>query len=899
MRKSILTFAVSLSISYAAAATNLIQNGGFENGSLKHWSSNQQAGGKKSLFVISNEAKNGRFALCSSGDLKNKYNGFITLVQPVNSKIAHDKQYKLQGFIKTDVKNIDGKSFAIAVRQVNAKNGSIVYTKIPVKLNAKGWQYYVKQFSAHKQAVKFQLYLIASKLSSKDKIYIDDISLELIDSENKKFDSAKSLNIENKTELKAQDLSLIINNDTGLLHSLASSNQSIHPGAKNVSCIYIEKDNKEILFSRDKNAKIEHSSKNFQAKLIPEGGQASFSASVEYGIKNGIVSEKVVFTANEDINYPVKIGVRHGFDTKQWQRVFCAMRPLRIISSKTPTIFSYSSLPDDLNLTKLDQYQRTVYPFTIMENKDYFLWTGSTNLDKFVTVSPNYPIAYLPSVQQNPRKVKKGQKFKFQLSWKLFSKKQNLLRDVWRWYSENTYSNNPLIKNYVPYKSHKFRSFFPGCFASSTYFVKEREKRLFPGSNIWWYATHNWITESYPVKGSWWTQGNSWRFKMTPERVKTDIERLQKNGHKVIFYLRQLANLRLKGKEMPDSWFRRTAGGSLDLYGGGYEVKLPANVAKDIGYNSIPWGTYDFDNSEFRKHYLKEIKTAIKFYRPKAIGWDMGWHPNHMGMFAVQAEMYNWLCQKYPNMKVVSNESSGPTQFYSDMVLLENGLLGGKSEYDFEVAKGQNTTIVCLERWNLFRAAVKFYLTDARTWLSPKGLNSNKKYLEYLFKKYPKLKLDINEAARYCQLRMCLYDLSLGASPGYMEETKPVPAALVKMAGNANGLPLITKSFMIRLPNGKDTDKDLSTSVWADDKSFRAIIYNDSAESNKTTLRLNKKYFKRLGWNYKALQGNTQFTIRPESQQQKKLFKLETKDEYIIFSGKIPAFTAITIFKDK
>ena len=581
------------------------------------------------------------------------------------------------------------------------------------------------------------------------------------------------------------------------------------------------------------------------------------------------------------------------------ENIFCALRPLRIIPIDKATIFSYRSLPGDLNLTKLDQYQRTVYPFTIMENDNYFLLTGSGNLDNFVTVSPNYPSGYLPSIQQNPRFVKKGQKFKFELTWKIFNKKQNLMRDVWRWYSEHTFSNNSLIKNYVPYKTHEFRSFYPGCFASSTYFKESREKRLFPDSNVWFYSWNDNINEWYPTSGSWWLNGNSWKSKMTAPKLKAYVNRLQGDGHKLIFYLRQLANLRQRGKEKPESWFRKTAGGSLDLYGGGYEVKLPPHVAADVGYKTIPWGTFDFDNDEFRNHYVKTIKKVIKFYNPAAIGWDMGWHPNHMGMFAVQAEIYEWLKKTYPEKKVVSNESSGPTQFYSDLVLLENGLLGGKSKYDFEVAKGQNTSMVCLERWNLFRAAVKSNLHGTRTWLSPKGLKANKKYLDFLLSLRPELKSDINEAARLCQLRMSIYDLAFGASPGYLEEIKPVPEALVQISGDANGLPLVTKSFMVRLPNGTDSEQDLAASVWCDKKNFRAIVYNDSANAKTTALRLNKKYLEQQGWNEAGLKNIIQFAVSPEKQLKQNTFKLETKAEYLVLTGKIPPFTAIIIFKDK
>jgi hypothetical protein len=898
MRLPIMLFSAIAALSCASAADNLIQNGGFENGSLDHWSSNQQTGGKIKLFNLTNKSKSGTFAVRCNGDQKNRFNGFITFVQPVTAKVIQGKQYQLQGFANADVKSPNGKSLAIAIRQVNAKGGSVKYTRIPVNLNKKGWQLCMKQFQPDKKTVKFQVYIIASKLTSEDKVFIDDLSFKLLDSSAKKFNPEKTVKTDKKLTLKDNNLTLYLDRQTGLLCGLSAPNQVIHPSAKNVTCVYVEKDGKEILFASSKKS-IDSNNQYVNANLSANTKDAPFKAAVDYAVNNNIISEKVTFTATQDINYPIKLGVRHGINTNNWKKIFCAMRPLRIIPGSDSTIFSYSSRPEDLNLTRLDQFQRTVYPFVIMENKDYFLFAGTRSLDRFVTVSPNHPEGYVPSVQQNPKQVKKGQKFVFELNWKLFPKKTNLLRDVWRWYSENVYSNNPLINNFVPYKPHQFRTFFPGCFASATYFKKDREARLFPGSNIWWYAWHDWISESYPTKGSWWTQGNSWRFKMTAERVKADTERLQKNGHKLIFYLRQLANLRQKGKEQPDNWYKRTAGGSLDLYGGGYEVKLPANVAKDVGYNSIPWGTYDFDNPEYRKHYLKAIKAVVKFYKPKSIGWDMGWHPNHMGMFAVQAEMYNWLKQNHPGMKVVSNESSGPTQFYSDMVLLENGLLGGKSRYDFEVAKGQNTTMVCLERWNLFRLAVKSNLTGRKTWLSAKGLKANKKYLDYLLKKRPELKSDIIEAARLCQLRMCLYDLAFGASPGYMEEIKPVPQALVKMAGDSNGLPLVTKSFMVKLPSGKDTYNDLASSVWASGKNFRAIIYNDSPNASETTLRLNKKYFEKLGWNNKTLLNSTQYTVTSEKQIAGKPFSLSSDSNDLIFKGSLPAFAAVMIFKDK
>lgn len=898
IRLSVFLVTMAATVLPVMGAGNLLKNGDFEQGSLTGWTSNQQGGGRVKLFEITTSPAQGKYALVCRGDQANKYNGFITLVQPLEVKVAEGGQYLFQGSVKPEVKPGAGKSFALAVRQVDGKGGSLSYVRIPVKLDAQEWTPYLKQFTVSPKAEALQMYLIASNLTGEDRVYVDNISFVSLDDSEKNFDPSCGKSPVSKTTIQGNGLQMAIDQDTGLLCGLAAPGLTIHPEAEKVTCIYLQKNGQEVLF-RHKGGKVGSGQDAVSVELAPEASGIPFTAEVKYAQVDGLVSEKVSFTATADIASPVKIGVRHGLDTKRWKNIFCALRPLRIISGSQPTIFSFRSEPGDLNLTQLDQYQRTVYPFVILENDDYFLLTGSRSLDQFVTISPNQPEGYVPSVQQNLLKVKKGQKFEFELTWKLFPKKQNMLRDVWRWYSENIYSDNPLIKNFVPYKTHAFRTFFPGCFASATYFVKSREERLYPNSNVWFYSWHDNINEWYPTEGSWWLDGNSWKEKMTAPRLKKYVDRLQADGYKLIFYLRQLANLRQRGKEKPESWFRRTAGGSLDLYGGGYETKLPANVAADVGYNTIPWGTYDFDNDEFRTHYVKTVKKVIKFYNPAAIGWDMGWHPNHMGMFAVQAEIYNWLKANYPDKKVVSNESSGPTQFYSDLVLLENGLLGGKSKYDFEIAKGQNTAMVCLERWNLFRLAVQASLTGKKTWLAPQGIAINKRYLDYILSKRPELKSDINATARFCQLRGCIYDLSLGASPGYLEEVKPVPTALVKMSGESNGLPLITRSFMVRLPGGTDSENDLSASAWLNAKSCRVVLYNDKSTADKVVLRLAVAALTGAGWTAQEVSGGTAMIVDPEGEAQAKDLSITSDAADVIFTITLPPFSALIYSKDK
>ena len=494
------------------------------------------------------------------------------------------------------------------------------------------------------------------------------------------------------------------------------------------------------------------------------------------------------------------------------------------------------------------------------------------------------------------REVRKGDRFRFEINWKLYPKSGNRLRDVWRDYSDHLRTSNPELAKYIPLRSVEERTFYPGLFGSHTYFVKEREDRLRPGTNVWFYSWHDNISERYPVAGEWWSAGNNWREKLTPLKLKTYMDTLQKEKKfNLILYLRQLANLKQRGKEFPDGWYRRTPGGALHLYGGGYEVKLPQRVAKEVGYDRIPLGQYDFSNPEYRDFYHKEIFKAIRYYKPRAIGWDMG---SDLNEFLTIARTYETIRKEKLPVKVVANESAGPTQLYSDMVLLENGLLGGKSSYDFEIARAYTTAVVCLERFNLFNYAVAANLDGKRTWLTEYGLAENKRYLDALLKRRPELRQDRTALSRLCQLRASIYDLSLGASPGYLEEAQPAPESLMQMAADVNGLFGVNQSFVLKLPNGLDTDGRLSVSAWQNAKQFRLAAYNDDAQGRQLKLRLDRKFFQEKGWDLKTIAGGKHLAVTPEGESPVEVRFRETSTE-IVLETELPAFGALLVFADR
>jgi Carbohydrate binding domain len=875
-------------------------NGDFEKGTLTSWRSNQQSYGKVKLFKVikSNTKVNGKFSLQSCGDKKNGSNHFITLVKDIRISPSSGKTYRFGGWVKAALKGSPGKVIKMSIREIDASGSSIGYQNIQIDPKKSHYAFYEKEFSPSKRTKSFQFYLILSGLSDKDFIYWDNLFFSEKKVLGKPFDSQKKKQKVSRWKLKDKNVLAFIDSQSGLLDSLRFGNEIIHPAAVNNSIIYVQMNNKEFSFKRSLCKPVKQNEKYIKLELIPVDKKVPFKGYVEYKINNGFFSEKVVLIALDKITKSVKLGIRHGFNVDSWDKLICAMRPLRVIEAKESTFFSYREKDNDRNITFLDQYQQPVYPLTLLENSRGTLLAGAFNLDKFVTISPNIPVGYFPSLQQNPLSINKGQKFEFSYNCRFFSASKYQLRDVWREYAKNIYSDNPLIKSFFPYKDRPYRTFFRGTHVGSTCFKKWREKRIFPNSNIWWYGWQDLLTETYPVKGEWYTESYGHK-KVSAEKMKSEISRLQKNGNRILLYFRQLANLNLKGKKFPHDWYRVKAGGSLDLYGGGYNFKLPKSIAKDVGYKTIPWGTFNFDNLSFNDFYIKQVKAAMKYYNPEAIGWDFGWRPSHVGMFAVQAKIYDWLRKKYPNKKVVTNEcGGGPGLFYTDLALLENGVLGGKSEYDFEICKAFGNSLVCLERRNLFNKAVLINLNGGHTWMNSKGLKINKQYIDYLLSKKPELRNTTEALGRLCQLRSSLRDQALGVIPGYMEGAKPIPSKLLQMAIDTINMPLIIESFVVKFPNNKDRMNPLFASAWLTENKARLIVYNDSNKTCDFSLKLQKKYFSKRGWMKSQLAEGKAFEVSPEGVAVKQINWSSTSED-IVLSGSLAPFSAYMLLKDK
>ncbi|HUS80404.1 MAG TPA: hypothetical protein VM283_03990, partial [Armatimonadota bacterium] len=391
--------------------------------------------------------------------------------------------------------------------------------------------------------------------------------------------------------------------------------------------------------------------------------------------------------------------------------------------------------------------------------------------------------------------------------------------------------------------------------------------RTIPGANIWYFGWHDWVNERYPAQGQWWCRVGNWA-KQSAEDFKAAIAQYQTDGFKCYLYFRDIANLAQRGTVIPDDWVRTSAGGALDMYGGGYTVQLPEEISGQVGYSEIPWGIYNFDNDAMRADYLEQCRACMDYYLPAGIGWDMGWRPYNQGILAVQAEMYRWLAEHHPQMRVIGNEASGsPSQWFADCILIENGILYGKSAWDYEVAKAFGTQIASIERGHLFRKLAELIVQGKAGWAFPTGRADAERFATWALAQ-PDMPAD--EAERIERLTFRLHmrgglrNLGLGAQWAYADGMRyyrwPLPEWLIAFMTELMSVPLVTDSYAVRVGGGSDSEDGVHAAAWADAGRLRVAVFNDNPEPREVKLALDRKALRAQGW-AGAGEGAAGFTV--------------------------------------
>ncbi len=867
------------------ADRGLVTNGGFELG-IAPWFSHQQGGGWRQIHTLSGDTPFGDRCLEITGDVENTSNRLIILNQPL-PKLETGIPYKLSLQFRSKVKEEPGptKTVYLRVQQLGSKGEYILGNELHFPLDHDLWTYRELTFIPDPRTDKILIYICSGNLKDSDKFYIDEVTVHKAVAPGAPFDPAKAAKPAKITEISSDRGTAKIDAATGVLASLTIDGKTIIPAAEKSTVIYAQQnDSEEIL----------------NGKNTP-GNKFPFKAAVEYAWINGEFREIVTIEATEDARGPFKIGVRHGLKQNDWQKQVFGLFPVRVIPAAESTVFTYGGDANDLNLTQLDLYQGVIMPLQIMESDSAYLAIASHNYDDTITFRPNIPAGYTAALERNPLSVKKGDKFRFELNINLFSRSKFMLRDVWRDQIFKLYTNRPELKPYIPVRDPGPRVTVNGPFGSVTGMIQSRINRLFPGSAIWegWHDVPN---EEFPTSGSWWSGSNGWAKPYTAESFKEHIRHCQEDlGLSVIAYVRTFCNLDYAGDRYPATWTRRTAGGGLQLYGGGYRVQLPKHVAESTGLKEVVWGMLDTFQPGCLEYVIKRVMNVVDFYHPWAIGWDCaGFGPEDF--LAVAAVTRN-LRDKGYSTKVVGNECVGPICAYLDWTMIENGFFGGKTPYDFEVARALPIPVTCLERFNLAEDIVELFLYNKRTWVRPYGKEWSFNYLRYITGKYPQLKEKANQKTLEHHMQMTWYykDLALGAPAGFMEECKPVPPSMIKMCSNTNAIIRMDTSFALRFPNGLDNDGNLCACAWADSKTnmFRLAGYNDAATTQKFRLTLDKEAFAAVGWSMEDVKNNAKaYFADPEGEKEVTL-KYSMDNGNLVIECDLPAYTAIFVMADK
>ncbi len=274
------------------------------------------------------------------------------------------------------------------------------------------------------------------------------------------------------------------------------------------------------------------------------------------------------------------------------------------------------------------------------------------------------------------------------------------------------------------------------------------------------------------------------------------------------------------------------------------------------GYSQIPWGMYDFGNADFRADYLAQCRACMDYYQPAGFAWDMGWAPKNPGIFAVQAQMYRWLAENHPQMRVISNEASGtPSQWYSDCVLIENGILYGKSKWDYEVGKAFGTQIASIERTHQFRRLAENIVKGTAGWAYPAGRADAERCATWALAQ-PDMPAEeearIKRLAYRMHLRAGLRNMGLGANWAYADGIRyypwPLHEDLLAFMREIMNVPPMHESFALQLSGGSDTSALLHAGGWADAARLRLAIFNDDASDADFSLLVSREALAQHGW---------------------------------------------------
>lgn len=452
----------------------------------------------------------------------------------------------------------------------------------------------------------------------------------------------------------------------------------------------------------------------------------------------------------------------------------------------------------------------TNYPRGILEASDRYLLYGNLDVGQYALFATNWKETG-PCMLHMPKVIKDGDTLRFSLIYKVFPRPRNMLSDVCRWYSENLYSSIPLSKGIVTlqHDPEPRQLLTPGNVATGAGDYPSPSE-LIHRLKISQIIGIKPKLDELPLPGS---PGE----RALLEAIKLD----QKAGFKVFVYFRQAAFGNTFHKDRPRY---------MD-----WALEPRENMVWDWGTRGVPYGiipassvdwnsennllAMDTCNPDLIDWYIKDLKRFIDIYQPDGIQWDMGWETNagpclkhpeagvHHGVIRIQKEIYEYIRQKHPNVRVTQNEVVGsPSMLYCDLVMSE---------------EGADITPEMLANVEHYRVSL-MGLYYVHTYKARYGENWQARY--------------IHDIMRNLSLG---FTWGFGNYPDVMD--KPNLTRLTDIAdfsALANSLPRVIEPEAIRI---KGNDAAITRRVWAGKERMLVAIYNDGDTSAALEAAINLK----------------------------------------------------------
>jgi len=225
-------------------------------------------------------------------------------------------------------------------------------------------------------------------------------------------------------------------------------------------------------------------------------------------------------------------------------------------------------------------------------------------------------------------------------------------------------------------------------------------------------------------------------------------------------------------------------------------------------------------------------------------------------VLTVQAESFRWMRENHPQMRVISNEASGtPSQWFADCILIENGILYGKSVLDYEVAKAFGSQIASIERGHQFVRMSERILAGENAWPFPASFADAKRFADWSMAATA-LPDDPDAAKTELAFRMNMRGglrcLGLGAQWAYVPDARygprPVPEKLLALMTELMAIPPLQESFAVRIDGGSDAESGVYAAAWAQEGELVIAAFNDSGQARPVEVSVNRETLARRGW---------------------------------------------------